>query len=91
MNSQTIFIRTISKKLREEVIRTLVDLNNSRENKTGLGSVTLIKLTRLAVPAGMIEEESRLMVRMYLKTKENTLVTLGTNNPKVNSTSDQAM
>jgi hypothetical protein len=91
MNSQTIFIRTISKKLREEVIRTLVDLNNSRENKTGLGSVTLIKLTRLAVPAGMIEEESRLMVRMYLKTKENTMVTLGTNNPKVNSTSDQAM
>jgi len=91
MNSQTIFIRTISKKLREEVIRTLVDLNNSRENKTGLGSVTLIKLTRLAVPAGMIEEESRLMVRMYLKTKENTLVTLGTNTPKVNSTSDQAM
>jgi hypothetical protein len=90
MNSKTIFIRTISKKLREEVIRTLDDLNNSQENKTGLGSVTLIKLTRLAVPAGMIEEERRLIVRMHLKTKGNTLVKLGTNNPKVNSTSDQA-
>jgi len=44
----------------------------------------------LAVPAGMIEEESRLIVRMHLKTKGNTLVKLGTNNPKVNSTSDQA-
>ena len=86
MNSQSNFILVISKKLKDLAWKLSDESISSQENKTGLGLETLIKLTRPAVPAGMIEEGSRLMVRIIPKTKGNTLVTLGTNILEVNST-----
>lgn len=85
-NRELTFIQATSKKLTDEAWRPLLGSISSQENKTGLGLETLIKLACPQVPSGMIEEASRLMVKIHHKTKGNTLVTLGTNTPGINST-----